>query len=164
MLALACTAAMAGCGSNRAAEPTDVDALFSAGGLVSLSIPDQDPGPPFYARVGLQILRANGYIPIPFYRDPSCVPQDFNLLAFYHFPGPAGPGAFACAGTMTGTMLIEPDAPLGTFPRQVNLAGTNVPFWFVPAAQFDAATQDDVLTISELGGAAAAARIHNALP
>lgn len=119
-------------------------------GLLRRLMPSEDPGPPFYARVGLQILESDGYVAIPFYRSPALVPADFNLLAFYHFPGPGGPGAFAAPLLMTGFLLIEPDAPLGTFPKQVELRGENVPVWFVPSAAFHAATHDGVLTVAEL--------------
>lgn len=120
-------------------------------GLVPRTIPDEDPGPPFYARVGLQFFHSGGWIAIPFYRAPECVPAGFNLLQFFDFPGPNGPGAFACPLLVKGFLLIEPDATLGTFPRQVILreAGS-VPFWFLPSATFETAAQDGVLTVSEL--------------
>lgn len=121
-----------------------------AGGLVPRSIPDEDPGPPFYARVGVQFFHDGGWLAIPFYRAPDCVPADFNLLDFFHFPGPSGPGAFACPFLMTGTLLIEPDAPQGTFPRQAVLAGSDIPFWFVPSASFEAGAADGVVTLAEL--------------
>lgn len=121
-------------------------------GLMVLTIPDEDPGPPFYARVGLQFLTDGDLLAIPFYRDPACVPADFNLLEMFHFPGPGGPGAFACPLSMTGRLLIEPDAPLGTFPRQVVLQGDAVRFWFVPYADFQEIAEDGVVTMPELAG------------
>ena len=65
-------------------------------GLVRLSIPDADPGPPFYARVGLQVFDDGEWVAIPIYRSRPCIPPGFNLLEFFHFPEAAGPGAFAC--------------------------------------------------------------------
>jgi hypothetical protein len=124
--------------------------MMAAEGLVKRSMPDEDPGPPFYARVGYQILESDGWVAIPFYRAPECVPADFNLLEFFHFPGPGGPGAFACPLLMNGHVLIEPDAPLGTFPKQSVFTATAVPIWFVPSSAFHAATGDGVLTIGEL--------------
>jgi hypothetical protein len=118
--------------------------------LVQRSIPDEDPGPPFYARVGMQFFDNGKWLAIPFYRPPECVPPDFNLLEFFHFPGPAGPGAFACPVLMSGRLLIEADAPLGTFPRKVWLQGGNVPVWFVASDLFAAAAADGQLTIGEL--------------
>lgn len=136
------------------AEPAAASSLEArTGGLVRREMPAEDPGPPFYARVGLQVLESEGWVVIPFYRSPSQVPADFNLLRFYDFPGPGGPGAFAAPLLMTGFLLIEPDAPLGTFPRQVELRGEGVPVWLVPAPAFHAAAGDGVLTLAELRGA-----------
>ena len=123
---------------------------LSGGGLVRRLMPSEDPGPPFYARVGLQLLESNGYVAIPFYRAPALVPPNFNLLEFYHFPGPNGPGAFGAPLLMSGFLLIERNAPLGTFPKQAEFRGDNVPVWFVPSAAFHLATQDHVLTVAEL--------------
>lgn len=148
ILALLLTA----CGDTEPTASQEPTPNLAKGGLVPKSIPDEDPGPPFYARVGAQILSDGDWVAIPFYRPPACVPADFNLLLFYHFPGPGGPGAFACPINVTGTLLIEPDAPLGTFPRQVNMRGDNVPVWFVPQAVFMAAASDGVLTVAELEG------------
>ena len=114
------------------------------------AIPDEDPGPPYYARVGLQVFDDGEWVAIPFYRPPSCIPADFNLLQFFHFPGPDGPGAFACPLLVSGFLLTEPDAPLGTFPRRVVLEGTDVPVWFVPSSVFAEATVDGGLTVGEL--------------
>ncbi len=142
-------------------------ARTSSSALVRRLMPTEDPGPPFYARVGLQVLENDGYVAIPFYRPPALIPADFNLLAFYHFPGPGGPGAFAAPLLMSGFLLIEADAPLGTFPKQAELRGENVPVWFVPSAAFHAATQDGVLTITELQALAprygTATRYHETL-
>jgi hypothetical protein len=158
LLTLACVSLLAGCAD---APPVvtpraDVAASMAAAarpagaGLVRRLIPAEDPGPPFYARVGLQILESDGYVAIPFYRSPALVPAAFNLLTFYDFPGPSGPGAFAAPLLPTGFLLTEADAPLGTFPRQVELRGAGVPIWFVPSTAFHAAAQDGVLTIAEL--------------
>lgn len=136
-------------------------------GLERRLLPTEDPGPPFYARVGYQILESEGWVAIPFYRAPELVPAAFNLLDFFHFPGPGGPGAFAAPLLMTGFVLIEADAPLGTFPKQVELRGAGTPIWFVQSAAFHAATSDGVLTLSELRGLAplygTASRFHETL-
>lgn len=144
------TTVLAACGGTDTTAPPELAAQFQRGGFRTLTMPDQDPGPPFYARVGLQFLASEGWLAIPFYRPPSCVPADFNLLEFYHFPGPGGPGAFLCPLNMTGTLLIEPDAPLGTFPKTVSLTGDNVPVWFVPEEAFMAAAGDGTVTMAEL--------------
>jgi hypothetical protein len=139
----------------------------STGGLVARRIPQDDPGPPFYARLGRPYFPSDGWLAIPFYRAPACIPPDFNLLDHYHFPGPDGPGAFACQLLVTGTFLIEPDAPPGTFPFHVVLDGSGAPVWFVPSAAFDVAAQDGVVTIGELAALnplrGTAARYHEML-
>lgn len=122
----------------------------SGAALVRREMPGEDPGPPFYARVGMQVLQGDGYVAIPFYRSPDLVPAGFNLLSFYDFPGPGGPGAFAAPLLMSGFTLTEADAPLGTFPKQVELRGDDVPVWFVRSDAFHAAAQDGTLTIAEL--------------
>ena len=156
---IATVALLAGCSDAPSSPAPDVTAApavaarvarGSSAGLVRRLMPAEDPGPPFYARVGLQVLESDGYVAIPFYRSPALIPADFNLLAFYHFPGPDGPGAFAAPLLMSGFLLIEADAPLGTFPKQAELHGEDIPVWFVPSAAFHAAAQDDVLTIAEL--------------
>lgn len=141
---------LAACVGSEPTIPAIAAAQAQGGGYVTRTLPDEDPGPPFYARVGVQVLHTNGWLAIPFYRAPECVPADFNLLQFYDFPGPGGPGAFACPLLMTGKVLIEPDAPLGTFPRQVTLDGSSIPIWFVSHAAFMAAAADGVVTMAEL--------------
>jgi hypothetical protein len=119
-------------------------------GLVRREMPAEDPGPPFYARIGMQTLESDGWVAIPFYRSPAMIPADFNLLAFYHFPGPGGPGAFAAPLLMTGFTLTEGDAPQGTFPKHVELRGAGTPIWFVRADAFHAAAADGRMTLAEL--------------
>lgn len=122
------------------------------GGLRTVSFPEEDPGPPFYARVGLllnQIFHDGEYVAIPFMRDPACVPLDFNLLESFHVPGPDGPGAFGCSLVVSGRFLIEPDAAPGTFPFQVSTSGP-ARVWFVPWATFAPAIEDGHLTMAEL--------------
>lgn len=128
-------------------------ATVGSEGLTLQTVPDEDPGPPFYARVTTildQFFHDDGWLAIPFYRDPSCVPADFNVLQLYDFPGPDGPGAFRCPLLMEGFVLIEPDAPPGTFPRQAVLKGDAVPFRFVPWNDFEAEAADGVVTMAEL--------------
>lgn len=136
---------------------TDAAALAQAEseGLVRKDIPDEDPGPPFYARVTTelnQFFHSDGWLAIPFYRDPDCIPEDFNMLELFDFPGPAGPGAFACPLLMEGFLLTEPDAPLGMFPRHVVLMSDASPFWFVRWSDFEAEAADGVVTIGDVEG------------
>lgn len=124
----------------------------AAGGLDVVSYPAADPGPPYYARVSLllnQVFHDDAYVAIPFHRDPSCVPADFNLLSAFDFPGPGGPGAFGCPLLVEGRYTIEPDAPLGTFPI-LSVAQGPAQVWFAPWPAFQAAMADGVVTIGEL--------------
>jgi hypothetical protein len=142
-------------------------ALPPSSGLEMRTIPTQDPGPPFYARVGMQFLEDGEWLAIPFYRDPACVPEDFNLLEFFHFPGADGPGAFACPLLMTGRLLTEPDASPETFPRQVLLEGDAVPFWIVSWEAFQAAAAEGEVTVGDLAALSPlrgiASRFHETL-
>lgn len=153
---LALTALACGGESDIVTAPSGAVALETsasrAGGVVVVPFPDQDPGPPFYARVTTlmnQIFRADGYVAIPFYREPECVPAEFDLLQAYHFPGPGGPGAFGCPLIVEGHLLIESDAPQGTFPIRVVSNGP-AEVWFVEWSAFQAATADGTLTMAEL--------------
>ncbi len=123
-------------------------------GLTRRTIPGEDPGPPIYARVSSildQFFHHDGLLAILFYRPPDCVPAEFNLLLLFHPPtGPEAPGAFGCPLLTSGFLLIEGDAPLGTFPRQAVMSGSAVPIWFVDWATFRDAAADGVVTLDEL--------------
>jgi hypothetical protein len=128
-------------------------AAEASGRMTRLTFPDQDPGVPVYARatpIGNQLYTDDGWLAIPFYRQPACIPADFDLLSFYHFPGPGGPGAFGCPLLVTGALMIEAGAPLGTFPKIAISRGDAVPVWFVRRAEFDAAAADGMVTMGEL--------------
>ena len=48
---------------------------------VRLAFPEETPGPPYYARISSEgAPQTAQWAAIVFYRDPSCVPSDFNLL------------------------------------------------------------------------------------
>ena len=126
-------------------------------GLVAMQTPAEHPGIPLYARLGYpegfpegQIIETDGRVVVVFYREVSCIPDDFNLLDFFHFPGPDGPGAWGCPGYHTGTLYTEPDAPPTAFPRIVDLEGTAVPIWLVDADELEEAVADGWLDMSEL--------------
>lgn len=129
------------------------------GTLVGMPTPDGHPGIPFYARVGYppgfpegQLFEAAGRVVIVFYRVVSCIPDDFDLLDFFHFPSPDGPGAYQCPAYHTGVLYTEADAPPTAFPKIVDLKGTAVPIWLVDAGQFREAASDGSLTMPELAG------------
>lgn len=136
--------------------PPEADALEAAASAANavhrVSFPAEDPGPPIYARMTTlrnQIFSDGEYVAIPFYRDPECVPPDFNLLEGLHPPGPEGPGAFGCELMVDGHFIIESDAPLGTFPIRAVTNGP-APVWFVPWSELEAAIADGQLTMPEL--------------
>jgi hypothetical protein len=114
---------------------------------VRQSIPDEQAGPPFYARIGTEAIHTDEWAAIPFYRDPSCVPSDFNLMTFFD-----APRAFSCALTVEGHVVWKNGPPPQDFaPIQQNLRGAGpVPVWLVAWPELEAAMADGVLTIVEL--------------
>lgn len=120
-------------------------------GLVRTAWPSaDDPGVPFYARIEPfppHVVNDGEWAAIVFYRDPGCVPAEFNLLDFFD-----APAAFSCPLTVEGFSLWIGE-PFAGAPKIGKARGTGaVPVWFVPLSSFQAATQDGVLTIGELAG------------
>lgn len=118
-------------------------------GLVRTTWPsNDDPGPPFYARIEPappHVINDGSWAAIVFYREPSCVRPDFNLLLFFDF-GPA----FGCDLTGTGASLWHGEPFIGA-PKIATMRGNGaVPVWFVPLSEFNQAAQDGELYISEL--------------
>jgi len=151
---------LAACNDAKIADPLfdvpDTQTLIrtaEAAGMVRVTVPNPDPGLPAYARAfpGANQFFHNGeWLAIPFYRAPSAIPADFNLLQFFHFPGPNGLGAFATPILIRGFYFIEPNAPLGTFPMLAVSTGDAVPIWFVRWSAYQAAMADNVITIGEV--------------
>jgi hypothetical protein len=75
------------------------------------------------------------------------IDPDFNLLDLYHVPN-----GFFCPLTLAGKGLIEPNAPMGTFPAIAYGGGTNMPVWFVDKNLLAMAMADGILTLPELQG------------
>lgn len=128
-----------------------VTSALADAGLVRTTWPSaEDPGPPFYARIEPappHVFSDGEWAAIVFYRDPDCVPADFNLLFFFD-----PPTAFGCALTVEGASLWQ-GAPFNGAPKIVTSSGSGaVPVWFVPVSAIDPALQDGVLTIGELAG------------
>jgi hypothetical protein len=105
---------------------------------LQLEFPSQSPGVPAYAR--LELLVPNFDVPnnrrwaaIVFYRDPACVPPDFDLGQFFHLPGPEGLGAFACPLLVEGHEIwqIGPDTDLAPIYVRTRNAVPDLPVWFV---------------------------------
>ncbi|MGY6741152.1 MAG: hypothetical protein ACXIUQ_00340 [Cecembia sp.] len=118
--------------------------------FIELAFPEDDPGPPFYARIAvlgpdILLMESNGTVVIPMMRQVECIDPEFNLLDLYHVPN-----GFFCPLTLAGRGLIEPNAPLGTFPAIAYGEGTNMPVWFVDSSPLANAMADGVLTLPEL--------------
>lgn len=119
-------------------------------GLVRTTWPSQDdPGMPFYARVELlppYIFNDGQWAAVVFYRDPSCVPADFNLISVFDVPA-----AFSCPHTVHGTSLWNGE-PFNGAPKIIDIGGNGaVPVWFVPwDAVSDQARPDGSLTVADL--------------
>ncbi len=127
---------------------SEVMSARNSAGNKQVHFPEEDPGAPFYMRAGNflnQFFVADGWLVLPFYRNPACVRTDFNLLQILDVPA-----AFSCPLTVNGFYMIERDAEPGTFPIIAQSTGSAVPFWFVRWTDFQAAAEDGVVTISEL--------------
>ena len=139
-------------------EPTEEPAApteESAAEETELTRVESGDGPPFYARFGENETFGNGeWVAIVFYRDPNCVPDEFNLNQFFDFPGETGPGAFGCQPPTTDVVEYWAGEP-GSSPAPAvsEMTGRGaVPVWFFATADIDAAMADGVVTISELEG------------
>lgn len=108
---------------------------------------------PFYARFGENETFDNGeWTVIVFYRPPECIPGDFNLSRFFHFPGDNSPGAFACAPPTTTSVETWQNGPqTDPAPLISEMTGRGaVPVWFLKNAEIEKAAADGVVTIDEL--------------
>lgn len=108
---------------------------------------------PFYARFGENEMFSDGeWTVIVFYRPPDCIPADFNLNQFFHFPGDSGPGAFACTPPTTTSVEYWANGPeTDPAPLIAEMTGRGaVPVWFILQAEVEAAMADGVVTIGEL--------------
>jgi hypothetical protein len=126
------------------------------GAPVRLTFPGQDPGPPFYSEMaGDFLFHTEQEAAVVFWRQPECVPDDFNLLVNLDltpaFPdGPPRP--FLCPLTVEGVSTWH-DPATDPFPYQVQVRGSGaVPIWFVAWPELQGAIGDGMLTIAELAG------------
>ena len=144
-----------------------MSAVAAAAVPASATVRLEDGGDvPFYARITTigepdQIFHDDQWAVIVFYRPPSCVPRNFNLLAFFDFPGPSGPGAFGCNPPTTAGFNLWHNGP-GIDPAPY-LAVTHglgaVPVWFIQWRALQAAVGDNVLTMAELDALPPASRL-----
>ncbi len=114
---------------------------------VRIEIPEQGPGVPAYARIQAGYVIQDGtWAAIVFYRQPECVPQDFNLLQFFD-----PPRVFSCPLTIRGFEIWKnsPTADLGPIQTQSRGLGA-VPIWFVKWSELQTAIADGTLTVPEL--------------
>ena len=104
------------------------------------------PGPPYYANFSAGFMPSDdGIVGIAFYREPSCIPANFNLLVQFN-----PPVAFGCTLTVEGKRWLRNPAT-DPFPFQIRFSGLGaVPIYFVDASELSAATADGVVTIVEL--------------
>jgi hypothetical protein len=119
-----------------------------------------DPGAPLYTYLqrtadGSAFFANDGeWAAIWFFRDPGCIPADFNLLNTVDltpaFPG-GPPRPFLCPLTVSGFDIWKNGPfPIDSVPLQESDSGSAVPVWFVKAVEFRAAAADDVVTIGEI--------------
>ena len=113
---------------------------------------EKHAGPPFYAQIshiepfGEEIYYTEQWTAIPFYRNPGCVPPDFNLLEMFDVPR-----VFDCELTIHGFEIFTVPPPEGTGPIQGKYWGLGaVPIFFVSWPELQAAVADGQLTITEL--------------
>ncbi|MHC4550416.1 MAG: hypothetical protein ACYTEZ_16735 [Planctomycetota bacterium] len=110
-----------------------------------LEFPKDFPGPPVYAEIGpgLVAFHTDTWAMIPFWRDPTGVPADFNLLDFFD-----NPGAFGAPLTIEGFVIR--DAPTGP-PIMAEYRGLpGMPVWFIAWPELQAAMADGMLKIGDL--------------
>ena len=120
---------ISGTATAQAETPTD---------LVATAFPSaNDPGMPFYARIepaAPHVFDDGELAVIVFYRSPTGIPTDFDLLTFFD-----PPAAFGVESHITGTSLWHGAFNNGA-PYEVTSRGTGaLPIWFVPIAPLRAA-------------------------
>ena len=101
----------------------------------------------------------DGWQLVYFFRPPECIPTDFDLLYALTFlvPSPLPrPDATECGpATIDGYAMWRGEPPpvptLSNPPFAVESRGLGaVPVWFIPAEAWDAAIENDRVTIGEL--------------
>jgi hypothetical protein len=122
-----------------------------------LDFPVSSPGVPAYARLELllpefDVPNNEAWAAIVFYRDPACVPPDFNLGQFFHFPGPDGPGAFGCRLLVEGHEIWQNGPgqdPAPVYVRTRN-AVPDLPVWFVASEDLSPLLQSGHVSIGDV--------------
>ena len=102
-------------------------------------VPDESAGGPFYARLERGFVHmTDQWVAVAFYREPSCVRANFNLLNFFDFANI--PAIFGCPLTVHGLEIWKNGVASDQGPMQSKLFGNGaVPVWFVSVSDFNAA-------------------------
>ena len=123
-----------------------ISAALGSPEMAQAAVRVEGDGGPFYARIQADFVPTDGeWAAIVFYRDPACVPEDFNLLQFFDPP----PRPFWCHSYVTAFGITGDDP--SAKPVFTQLQGVEpVPVWFVSWLQLEVAMTDGLLTIGEL--------------
>lgn len=124
---------------------------------VRLDFPSESPGVPAYARLELlipdfDVPGNDDWAAIVFYRDPDCIPLNFDLGLFFHPPRPDGPGAFGCRLLVEGHEHWvngpgEDMAPVYVHSRN---AVPDLPVWFVDREELDELLAEGMVFIDQI--------------
>ena len=148
--------ALGACADSGPVDPSDPSAsprMSAANAPLIVDIPAEHPGPPWYTLVlSGGAFPPLGHIPndgtwaaIPFWREPSCVPDDFNLLLVLDLqaldpPDDPRPRAFGCELTVDGKLWFD---PAGGIPTQERYRGLGeVPIYFVLLSEVQGIADD----------------------
>lgn len=125
--------------------------------LARLDIPVDWPGLPAYARLGRNgdswgIPRDAEWSAIVFYRDPECIPIDFDLSLGFDPPGPQGLGAWGCRPLFEGSELRFSSLELAAPPEYIYMrnATLDLPIWFVATQELNELLDRGFVYIDEI--------------
>lgn len=136
--------------------PAKAQSLPGQPGL-HLEFPVVSPGIPAYARLellipGFDVPHDEHWAAIVFYRNPACVPPDFDLGQFFDLPGPAGLGAFGCELLVEGHEIWQngPGQDLGPIYVRTRNATARLPIWFVKWSELRPLLESGQVYIGEI--------------
>lgn len=125
--------------------------------LARVNVPVEGPGLPYYARLSRSgdswvMPRNEAWSVLVFYRDPQCIPDNFDLTQGVHFPGPDGLGAIGCRPLFEGFDLrfstLDPMMPPDySYMRNGTL---DLPIWFIDTAELDALLERGFVYLPEI--------------
>jgi hypothetical protein len=128
--------------------------------IIRLSVP-RDNEPPFYARISgyefigsESVFRTDEWAAIVFYRQPECIPANFNLLSFFDFSLLAVAPPSRCPLTVEGYEIWPAPPGPGVAPIHTVTWGLGaVPVWFLSWSEMQGLLADRIVTVGELGSA-----------